>query len=137
VYSTAHSTSQGVRNHQRTAFTGERWIRKPTQPARDSEMTNEMLSQVTRGFDSLLDLPGSPKSSTNCCHGYLMMRTLNAKLLKSFPIFGECLSMRLPNPTYFFPYVGNSRCWEILLHGIPSSNRSWENREKPCLCCPF
>jgi len=51
--------------------------------------------------------------------------------------------IRLSNPTYFFPYVGNSRCWEILLkenllHVIPSSNGTWENREKPCLCCnPF
>jgi hypothetical protein len=71
-----------------------------------------------------------------------MMRALNAQLLKSFPILGECFAMRLPNPTYFFPYVGNSRCWEILLkenllHGIPSSNGTWENREKPHLCCPF
>jgi len=59
--------------------------------------------------------------------GYLMMRTLNVKLLKSFPIFRECLAMRLSNTTYFFPYVGNSRCWEILLkkdllHCIPSFN---------------
>jgi len=74
--------------------------------------------------------------------GYLMMKALNAQLLKSFPILGKCLSIRLSNPTYFFPYVGNSRCWEILfkenlLHGIPSSNGTWENREKPCLCYPF
>jgi len=53
-----------------------------------------------------------------------MMRALNAQLLKSFPILGKCLSMRFPNPTYFFPYVGNSRCWKILLK---------ENREKPTL----
>ena len=66
---------------------------------------------------------------------------LNAQLLKSFPILRKCLSMRLSNPTYFFPYVGNSRCWEILLkedlHAIPRSNWTWENGEKPCLCCPF
>jgi len=30
------------------------------------------------------------------------MRALNAQLLKSFPILGECLPMRLLNPTYFF-----------------------------------
>ena len=74
--------------------------------------------------------------------GYLMMRALNAQLLKSFPILRKCLPMRLLNPTYLFPYVGNSRGWEIifkenLLHVIPSSNETWENREKPCLCCPF
>jgi len=54
-----------------------------------------------------------------------MMRALNAQLLKSFLILKECLSMRLSNPTYFFPYVGKSRSWEILfkenlLHAIPS-----------------
>ena len=58
---------------------------------------------------------------------YLMVRALNTQLLKSFPILGKCLSMRLLNPTYFFLYIGNSRCWEILLkedllHAIPSSN---------------
>ena len=56
--------------------------------------------------------------------------------------YSKSLSMRLSNPTYFFPSVGNSRCWEILfkenlLHGIPRSNRTWKNREKSCLCCPF
>jgi len=74
--------------------------------------------------------------------GYSMMRALNTQLLKYFPILGKYLSMRLSNPTYFFAFVGKSRCWEILLkknllHGIPRSNRTWENREKPCLCCPF
>jgi hypothetical protein len=59
-----------------------------TQPCRESENTNELLSRLTRGFDSphsplgsqkLLsrvprgfysqDSPlGSEKSSTNCCH---------------------------------------------------------------------
>jgi len=53
---------------------------------------------------------------------YLMMRALNAQLLKSFPILRECLSMRLSNPTYFFPYVSNSRCWEILLNLTCSSS---------------
>jgi len=73
---------------------------------------------------------------------YLMIRALNAQLLKSFPILGECFPMRLSNPTYFFPYVGNSRGWEILfkenlLHVIPSSNGTGENGEKPCFCCLF
>jgi len=34
--------------------------------------------------------------------GYLMMRALNAQLLKSFPKLWECLPMRLLNPTYLF-----------------------------------
>jgi hypothetical protein len=38
----------------------------------------------------------------------------------------ECFPMRLSNPTYFFPYIGNSKGWEIffkenLFHVIPSS----------------
>jgi len=37
----------GVINHQRTAVTGDEWIRQLTQPPRDSEMTNELLSRVT------------------------------------------------------------------------------------------
>jgi len=32
---------------------GDAWILQPTQPSRDSEMINELLSLVTRGFDSL------------------------------------------------------------------------------------
>jgi len=34
--------------------------------------------------------------------GYLMMRALNVQLLKSFPILGECLPIRLSNPTFSF-----------------------------------
>jgi hypothetical protein len=72
-----------------TAVTGDEWIRQPTQPCRELENINELMSQVTRGFDSpysplgskkLLsrvtrgfytqDSPlGSEKSSTNCCLG--------------------------------------------------------------------
>jgi hypothetical protein len=47
-----------------------------------------------------------------------MMRTLNAQLLKAFPILRECLPMRLSNPIYFLPYVGNSRCWEYFSRKI-------------------
>jgi hypothetical protein len=64
-----------------------------------------------------------------------MMRALNAQLLKSFSILVEYFSMRFSNPTYFFPYVGNLRGWEILfkenlLHTILSSNGIGENEEK-------
>jgi hypothetical protein len=50
--------------------------------------------------------------------------------------------MRLLNPTYFFPYVGNSRGWEvllleILLHAIPSSNGTRENGENHDFATPF
>jgi hypothetical protein len=48
---------------------GDAWIRQPTQPPMDSEIINELLSSVKRGFDS----PHSPletqKSATKCCHG--------------------------------------------------------------------
>jgi len=43
------------------------------------------------------------------------MSTLNAPLLKSFPIFRECFPMRFLNPIYYLPYFGNLRRWEILL----------------------
>jgi hypothetical protein len=64
-----------------------------------------------------------------------MMRALNAQLLKFFSILVEYFPMRFSNPTYFFPYVGNSRGWEILfkenlLHTILSSNGIGENEEK-------
>jgi len=38
------------------AVTGDAWILQPTQPSRDSQMINELLSPVTRGFDR----PDSP-----------------------------------------------------------------------------
>jgi hypothetical protein len=78
--STAETAPYGVTNHQQIAVTGDAWIRQPTQPIgikksstncchrrrmklrahtapKDSEMTNELLSRVTRGFDS----PRSPR----------------------------------------------------------------------------
>jgi len=73
------NSPSGLRNHQRTAVTGAAWIRQPKQPLgtqksptnccpgcrvdwtaqtapRDSEIVNELLLLVTRGFDS----PNSP-----------------------------------------------------------------------------
>jgi len=35
-----------------TAVTCDAWILQPTQPSKDFEMVNELLSLVTRGFDS-------------------------------------------------------------------------------------
>jgi len=35
-----------------TAVTRDAWILQPTQPSKDFEMVNELLSLVTRGFDS-------------------------------------------------------------------------------------
>jgi hypothetical protein len=81
----------GVKNDQRTAVTGDAWIRQPTRPPRDSEMTNELPSRVTCGFDSAHKLYcvinyqrtdvtgdawirrhrqplGSQKSSPSCCY---------------------------------------------------------------------
>jgi len=46
----------GLRNHQRTAVTGDACIRQPKRPPRESEISKELLSRVTRGFDS----PQSP-----------------------------------------------------------------------------
>jgi hypothetical protein len=40
----------GLRNQQRTAVTGDTWIRRP------KEIINELLSRVTHGFGS----PNSP-----------------------------------------------------------------------------
>jgi len=40
------------RRDSETAGTGDEWIRQPRQPSRDPEMINELLSLVTRGFDS-------------------------------------------------------------------------------------
>jgi len=48
-------TTQPPRDSE-TAVTGDAWILQPTQPYRESENINELLSRVTRGFDS----PHSP-----------------------------------------------------------------------------
>jgi len=76
-----HTALSEVRKHQRTAVTGnawirqptqspresetavagDAWIRQPTQPCRESENINELLSRVTRGFNS----PHSPLGSQN------------------------------------------------------------------------
>jgi len=71
-----------------------------------------------------------------------MMRALNAQLLKSFPILEECLPMRLSNPTYLFPSVGNSRGWEILfkenpLHAIPILMKSRRMVKNHAFAVPF
>jgi hypothetical protein len=42
----------GLRNHQRTAVTGDAWIRQLAQPSTESQIINELLSRVTRVFDS-------------------------------------------------------------------------------------
>jgi len=52
------------------------------------------------------------------------------------------LKLALSNSTYFFPYIGNLKGWKILLqknllHAIPSSNGTRENREKSYFCYPF
>jgi len=46
------------------------------------------------------------------------MRALNAQLLKSFPILGECLAMRLPNPTYFFLMLATQDAGKYFLRKI-------------------
>jgi len=46
---------KGLRNHQRTAVTGDAGIRQPPQPL-GTHITNKVLSRVTHGFDC----PNSP-----------------------------------------------------------------------------
>jgi len=80
-----------VINHQRTSTTSDAWIWQPTQPPRDSEMTNELLSQVTRGFDSPHSPLGTQKWPTNCCHGWPMDETAQTATKES-EIINELLS---------------------------------------------
>jgi len=70
VDSTAHTAPKGVINHQRTAVTSDVWIRHHTEPTRDSEMSNELLSRVTRGFDIPHSPLGTQKWPTNCYQGW-------------------------------------------------------------------
>jgi hypothetical protein len=46
------STATHLPRESDTAVKGDAWILQPTQPSRDSEMINELLSLGTRGFDS-------------------------------------------------------------------------------------
>jgi len=85
------SSPYGLRNHQRTAVTGDARIRQrkhplgthkssrncchgrhtdwtTQKPHRDSQIINELLARVTHGFDSAKQHLETHKSSTNCCH---------------------------------------------------------------------
>jgi hypothetical protein len=64
--STAHTALKGLSNDQRTAVTGDAWIRQARQPLG----TEKLLSRVTRGFDSSDSPIGSQKLLSRVTGGF-------------------------------------------------------------------
>jgi len=52
------------------AVMGDAWIRQPTQPPRESEIINKLLSRVSRGLYSSDSPLGSGKQMSRVTHGF-------------------------------------------------------------------
>jgi hypothetical protein len=91
---------KGLRNHQRTAVTGDPWIRQPKQPV------------------------GTHKSSTNCCQGWRI-----DSIAQTAPRDSEMSNELLSRVTHVFKNTNSPRDSEIInellsrvTHGFDSSN---------------